>query len=291
MGRTASTITNQIAILQQRGLELDIPISKIREVLLDIGYYRLGFYWHYFEANRSHTFLAGSKFSEALKLYYLDIDLKNIIVKYLNRIEVNFRTQLIYEISNKYNNQPIWFNDSRYVKRWFVRNLPNYYNNDFKRRNRAIKDHHNKYPRDRYAPAWKTLEFMSFGFNLKLFDAIIDGQAQEVISTKYGVRNVVKFIDHFKTIIFIRNICAHGGVLYDIKTPKGITSLPPFPIQGNDRHSLNGVFKLISHYIGQISTNRKADFLEEINSTLASDAHSTSINSIIGTKIGYTTVI
>ena len=162
MGRTATSLTQQITLLRQRGLDLDMAPQKIEEILLDIGYYRLGFYWHYFEKSRAHDFKQGSKFSEALELYYLDVDLKAVVVKYLNRIEVNFRTQLIYEVSTHYGADPIWFSNSRCVERWFIRTLPDYYNTNFKRRTKAIKAHHNKYPRDRYAPAWKTLEFMSF---------------------------------------------------------------------------------------------------------------------------------
>ena len=29
-----------------------------------------------------------------------------------------------------------------------------------------------------------------------------------------------------ETIVLIRNICAHSAVLYDFKTPKGISSIP-----------------------------------------------------------------
>lgn len=40
----ATTIDEQIKILQGRGMIItDIP--KAKEVLQDIGYYRLGFYW------------------------------------------------------------------------------------------------------------------------------------------------------------------------------------------------------------------------------------------------------
>jgi abortive infection bacteriophage resistance protein len=49
--------------------------------LLDIGYYRLGFYWHPFEINASHQFQEGTLFSNAVTLYYLDVDLRNLLLK------------------------------------------------------------------------------------------------------------------------------------------------------------------------------------------------------------------
>jgi hypothetical protein len=38
---------------------IDIPEAKVCEVLLDIGYYRLGFYWHPYQMNKSHQFKVG----------------------------------------------------------------------------------------------------------------------------------------------------------------------------------------------------------------------------------------
>lgn len=49
MGRKATSIDKQIELLRDRGMELDFEIPKIKEFLLDIGYYRLGFYWQPFE--------------------------------------------------------------------------------------------------------------------------------------------------------------------------------------------------------------------------------------------------
>ncbi len=44
MGKTATNTIKQIQHLKDRGMDLDYEESKIKEILLDIGYYRLGFY-------------------------------------------------------------------------------------------------------------------------------------------------------------------------------------------------------------------------------------------------------
>ena len=56
MGNIATDITSQINLLETRGMILDLPVEKIKEHLLDIGYYRLGFYWHTFEKSYDHEF-------------------------------------------------------------------------------------------------------------------------------------------------------------------------------------------------------------------------------------------
>jgi abortive infection bacteriophage resistance protein len=44
MGNIATTINQQIETLEKREMVLDLQIEKIKEILLDLGYYRLGFY-------------------------------------------------------------------------------------------------------------------------------------------------------------------------------------------------------------------------------------------------------
>ena len=48
MGQFATTVEEQITLLETRGMLLDYPMEKVKEILLDVGYYRLGFYWHPF---------------------------------------------------------------------------------------------------------------------------------------------------------------------------------------------------------------------------------------------------
>lgn len=97
MGRVALSIDDQIKRLEEKGLDLSCyETSKLKEILLDIGYYRLGFYTYYFMDDEKENFLNGIKISEIIELYYMDIDLKYILMKYINRIEINFRTKLIY---------------------------------------------------------------------------------------------------------------------------------------------------------------------------------------------------
>lgn len=113
MGKKATTVEEQIMKLVGRGMVMDLGENKAKEILLDIGYYRLGFYWNPFEIDKEHNLKEGTKFSDVVKLYYLDTDLKHILSKALNRIEINFKTQLIYHVSNYYDENPTWFADKK----------------------------------------------------------------------------------------------------------------------------------------------------------------------------------
>lgn len=130
--KTATSIEEQIQLLEERGMIFNDK-EKAKEILLDIGYYRLGFYWFPYEQsypsknNRTHQFKENTLFDDVVTLYYFDHDLRCIITPYLYRIEVSFRTFLTYTVSNRYKNNATWFADPRIVNMDFIDYLPNCY--------------------------------------------------------------------------------------------------------------------------------------------------------------------
>lgn len=87
MGNKATDIDEQIIILRNRGLIIENE-KKAREILLDIGYFRLGFYLFPFEENypekdnRNHQYKENSNLKDAVDLYYFDYSLRLILLKY-----------------------------------------------------------------------------------------------------------------------------------------------------------------------------------------------------------------
>jgi abortive infection bacteriophage resistance protein len=287
MGNKATNTTEQIEKLKSRGMILDGKDSKIEEVLLDIGYYRLGFYWFPFSNPQTHDFITNIKFSDVLSLYYFDTDLKNILIKYLTRFEINLRTKLIYEVSNHYPTSPTWFIDPNVVNKDFIDSFDRYYSNDFKRNNSAIKKHHEKYLNDKYAPAWKTIEFLTFGSILKLYSAIKSEDLKAKIAEYYEVKRPKVFEAHVRTVLNVRNICAHNGVLFDYRPPKGIKQIPDLDIDHKNRNTLEGVLKLISFYLGKISMNRKNEFDDSIETLKRNLDLELSVRGIIAQNLGF----
>lgn len=263
MGTTATTIKEQIEILRNRGMIIPDE-EKAKEHLLDIGYYRLGFYWYYFEIDKAHNFASNTNLDDVIDLYYLDIDLKNMLLKYIYRIEVHFRTQLIHYVSNFYLNKSDWYMDRRIVHKNIVFQINKSYET-LKLKNNIIKKHHLKYSNDQYAPAWKTMEFLTFGQVLKIYSNLKEEQLKSNIALTYKLRDYNVLINYLTAILNIRNICSHSNVLFDYNQPKGITRIPNkrFRIQSRNTTNLNASFKLILFVLSQISTNR-ADELEQL---------------------------
>ena len=287
MGNIATNSNQQLEKLTERGMILDFPEKKVKEILLDIGYYRLGFYWNPFEINEKHEFKEGTKFSDVVNLYYLDVDLRNLLLKYIKRIEINFRTKVVYYVSNKYKDSPTWFIDPKVVSQNLIDSFDEHYNSEFKSKNKQIKLHHRKYINDKYAPAWKTLEFFTFGAILKIFKSLNDSSIKERISNIYEIRNLRKFTNLMETIVFIRNTCAHSGVIFDLNTPRGISIVPGIEFNNNNRSTLDSSIKIILFILDKISNDRKIELETEIKRLFDNYKENNSIKEIIENKIGY----
>ena len=99
---------------------------------------------------------AGTKFTDAVALYYFDFDIRNILMRYICRIEVAFRTYMIYTLSNKYKQDPSWFVNPNIVKQSFVSTFDiSCY--DSIRKNANIRRHHKHYKADKNTKIEKKL--------------------------------------------------------------------------------------------------------------------------------------
>lgn len=287
MGSIATTVDEQLKILTDRGMTFDYEEAKLKEILLDIGYYKLEFYWHHFQKDRNHNFLEGTKISDVIKLYYLDVNLKSVLAKAINRIEVNFKTKLIYFGSNKYKDNPFWFCDTTLIEDYFTDEFPRVYTNKFINDNKPIKNHHKKYPKQTYAPAWKTLEFLSLGTIIVLYSCLKDINLKKEIALCFGVKKPQIFENYLKTIVFIRNICAHNDLLYDSNTAKEIETTPMIIFNNNNRHSLDSSIKVILYFLGQVSANRRNEVQKEIDIIFREHQSNPIISTILTEKSNY----
>ena len=283
MARKARSIEEQIKLLKKRGMIFDDE-DKAEQILEDVGYYRLGFYWYHFQKDfKKHLFLDNTHFSTVINLYYLDVDLRFLLIKVLSRIEINLRTRIIYIVSNHYKDNPFWFADKRIMKNQFVDTLDNFYT-DIKKKNKVIAEHHRKYPNDKYAPAWKTLEFMTLGSLYTLFTSLKEEEIKTAIASKYRVRNIKVFDNYFKVIRNIRNICSHTRVLYDLSYYETVVKKGVVKISDEEKNSLSAIIKVISYFLQQISANRANDFQNNLKELFLRHSDNERIMKIIKDK-------
>lgn len=264
--KRAFNIDEQIARLKKYGVVFDNEY-KAKEILLDVGYYRMGFYSFPFEKsypkldNRTHEVKKGTTFKSIYDLYDFDTRLRRILLNALDRIEVNIRTQITYIVSNHYVNSPTWFADSNIMESGFVNTFEEKVYKTL-RDNPVIKRHHDKYINDKYAPAWKTIEFMTLGNLSSLYKSIKEDGVKLAIANQYGC-SIRVFLNYLETIRVIRNKCAHGNCIYNIVMAKGIATKPA-GVPTDCRHNINGAICVIKYILGTISSERKKELEQDI---------------------------
>lgn len=264
--KIAFNIEEQISRLKKYGVVFDNE-EKAKEILLDVGYYRMGFYSFPFEKtfpalnNRTHEVKEGTTFKSIYDLYAFDTKLRRLLLFALDRIEVNIRTQITYIVSNHYIKSPTWFADSNIMNDDFVKTFEEKVYKTLKE-NPIIKRHHDKYINDKYAPAWKTIEFMTLGNLTSLYKSIKNDAIKRTIANKYKC-SIRVFINYLETIRVIRNKCAHGNCIYNLETAKGIITKPA-NIPQDSRHNINGAICVIQYLLDNISHKRKEELCNEI---------------------------
>lgn len=275
--KTAKTIDEQIDILRSRGVTIN-ALEKAKEILHDIGYYRLGFYFFPFEKmhpqllNRTHEVVEGTQFEDAVALYYFDFDLRNILNRYLTRVEVAFRTYLTYYMSITNATEPLWFVAPSVMRQSFIDDFDKkVYKSEAFKKNQQIKRHHAKYPLDKFAPAWKTIEFMTFGSIIRLYKSIDNQNYKKTIAKQFGVGKISVFESYLDAIHTLRNKCAHGTALFDLQLPNGISGKgPKLGLRATDFQKLVGALTVLKYILNQISSNRANDLQGELDKLYAS---------------------
>ena len=154
-----------------------------------------------------------------------DAELRLLIFKYLEDIELYFRTQVAYHHGNKYGalayKEATTFNKF-HKHNEFLGNIEN----ELKHRKKSpiYKHHQRKY--DGEFPIWVLVEFFSFGMTSKFFaDSPIDIQqdiAKNVCIKSTQVRT------YLEVAVVLRNYCAHYNRLYYTSFTKIPSQLPTF---------------------------------------------------------------
>lgn len=266
----ATTIDRQIELLKERGM-LFGDEKKAKENLLDIGYYRLGFYWFPFEVSfpriekRDHKFKEGTLFENVIQLYYFDFDIRNIFLRYISRIEINFRTKLIYEVSNFWHDNPFWYVDSNCIKQDFLESEDYKHALNVLNKETVIIRDKKRYNRI-YAPAWKAIEYMSLGIVIQLFNNLKDkdGILRCKISKSFNINSPKQFSDYMDAIRRLRNCCAHGKVVFDYKVPGALPNTAPVKLNPSQTTNLCGTFEVLKYMIKQVSGNRVNDLCNDV---------------------------
>ena len=214
------TRKEQVQKLQHRGLVIGNE-SKAEDYLKNISFYRIRAYTYPFQDNNDpeHPFIKEVSFEQIIQLYIFDRRLRLLVLNALEKIEVAFRTRIIYEYSLEHGSH--WFTDKRlfFNKSYFEKNLEKI-EDELKRSNETfIKHYFSKYDSPKLPPAWMTLEAISMGALGKLFSNLKRDKLKKNLAQDFGLKETKHLENWMHVFGNLRNVCAHHGRLWNRRFP------------------------------------------------------------------------
>lgn len=224
--KPAIDILAQIVCLKQRGL-LFVDETKAAHYLSNISYYRLRAYTYPFQDNTNpeHPFTQKVSFEQIIELYVFDRRLRLLIFDALEKIEIAFRTKIIYHFAlnhgSHWHENPALYRDTPR----FVNDIGMLYKEVSRSTETFIKHYKSKYDDPENPPAWMSLEVATLGLLSKLFSNLKKGNEKKKITTDFGLFKPEILESWMHTFAHLRNVCAHHGRVWN----RRLTTMPQMP--------------------------------------------------------------
>lgn len=216
----------QLDKLENHGMIIENR-EKAKNFLKCVNYYRFTGYALQFRKNLSGSeYVEETSFETVCQLYKMDEALRDTFRRYIEIVEVYYRTQISYGFSISKCTKPPY--DQHYDEKNFY-NKKGYRDvmDNFKREKNYYKDSlivkHHKTKYSSKMPLWVIVELMSFSNISKLYSAMYYSE-KDIISDMVGVGKET-LENHLHCLSVLRNKCAHAARLYntDLNPPAKFT--------------------------------------------------------------------
>ena len=219
--KPATTYAQQVEQLKSRGMIIpDEDSAKL--YLQHLNYYRLSAYWLPFESDHgSHTFKPDTNFSEVIRLYSFDRELRILLLDAIERIEVSVRTQWAYKMSHLHGAHAHLKNDLAHDQQYWSENIADL-EREVSRSDEIFIKHLVTTYSERLPPIWAICEVMSLGLLSRWYSNLKPFHTRAAISNVYGIDESV-FGSWLHHLSVVRNVCAHHSRLWN----RGFQRVPP----------------------------------------------------------------
>lgn len=217
--KRALTIEEQLELLKDRGLII-ADFSNAKKILGEVSYFRFVQYLRPMELDKNtHQFKSNSRFEDAVAIYDFDVELRTLIFKVIQRLEIALRTKIIQEFSLEYG--PFWFIDNKLTddERKFQENKSSIEREIQRSKEDFIREYLQNYDEPSLPPAWKTLELASLGTLSKLYYNFKDKKLKKRIARQFNLPQHEVLESWMHSISVLRNFCAHHSRLWNRLLP------------------------------------------------------------------------
>ena len=211
------TLDEQLKKLENQGI-LIVDKDKAKRILTEIHYYRFtGYALQYRIDEHKSSYIDGVTFENIYNIYMFDKELRDVLHKYIECVEVYYRSLISYHFSiakcmdsphDQHYDENNFYNKAGYAKIMddFINKEQNYYIDSL-----IVKHHKQKY--NNKMPLWVIVELMSFSHVSMLYSAMYNSE-KDLISAAVGTKSQL-LKNHLHCLSVLRNKCAHAARLYN----------------------------------------------------------------------------
>lgn len=214
--KESKTIEEQLNILSSRGLTVNDE-TKAKTFLLENNYYRVSGYT--LTLREGNVFSKSATFQQIYDIYNLDRELRNLLLFYIELIEIKMKSVYAYEFTKIYN--PIDYLDSKYFTDAEA------HKTIVNKAAQQIKHRINSEPYIRHfirelneeLPLWAFVDLLTISNISLLYSITKERQIKENVAQAFGLKKHNKRTallgKYMHSMTILRNLCAHGSRLYN----------------------------------------------------------------------------
>jgi len=239
------TFAELVSRLKEHHMEVEDELFA-EQFLRRVNYYRFtGYALQFRVAPHDSDYVKGTTFETVVQIYDFDTELRNLLKKWIEVLEVYYRAQIANAFSLAKCKKPP--HNQHY-------DFSNYYNkkdaeeifDDFKKQKKYYKDtlvlQHHQVKYGDYYPLWVIVEMISLSDLSKLYSCMYNSNQDEIANHVGTGRSVLK--NHLHCLSVLRNKCAHAARLYNTEL-KPSAQLPPNFLRNNLSVKSNSLFAYI----------------------------------------------
>lgn len=208
-----TSIDEQLEILKSRGLIIE-DAEKAKDFLRRNGYYRVSGYS--LTLRRDDVFYPGITFQNIIDIYECDQELRHILLKYIEIIETAVKSFFSYETAVRYGPEgyldPSNFVDSSKYRRIIDKA------EKLKKQRLPYEDYLKHFVKDldQDLPVWAFVDLLTIS-DISVLYSISRKEIKTAIAQdmNINVKGDVLLEKFLRSMTIIRNLCAHGGRLYN----------------------------------------------------------------------------
>jgi abortive infection bacteriophage resistance protein len=211
--KPAKTFQEQVQLLQSRGMIIDNEQEAIF-YLQHLNYYRLTAYWLPFEIDHTtHLFKPNTTFSDVLKVYVFDRELRLLLLDGIERIEVSVRSQWAYYLGMRHGSHA-HLDPTLFDERYNSDNLVSKLTDEVRRSKEDFIQHFLTNYMETLPPIWAVCEVMSLGLLSQWYRSFKPSKTKREISRVYDL-NADVLSSWLWRLSVVRNFCAHHSRLWN----------------------------------------------------------------------------